>query len=331
MERRSFMLACATFAASLGMLSSAGALRAMAASLAPGSNVERILRITHNATHKMRLLNTREVESIIRQKKGRHIIISLQSGMEYEAGHVPGALLFTPDSLTEPDKLRDFINKLPRNKTIVLICPNGQLSSAVALFLRQLDFDASSMLFGMCGWNRKYAGSGNYQGDIDGAISMESIRLPMEKKHAPAEYSEQDDSSLIISSTENKFFDTVTAEYLRDNPDEMMLFCLRRPEDYAAGHISGSINIPSEAFYAGDKIIMQIPQNKKILLSCYVGHYSSGAALLLTQLGYEAHTLAWGMAGWNNKHIGPALKILNQDLSLAVEQGSGTLLMSSSL
>lgn len=327
MNKRSFIISCcgaAAFAALMGN----GAVRALAGQLS-GSDQERILRLTRNAGIRVNLLSVKDVQNIVRLKKDRHLLISLQSREEYLAGHVPGAFSFLPENLSDPERLSALIAKLPKNKTIVLICSNGHLSSAVMLFLLQLGFDAAAMAFGMDGWNRAFAGSGAYKGDIGGDIELALRRLPMDSPAAAPEYSGLGDNDLVVAKTGGKFVNKLEPAWAREKHPDTMLFCLRRPEDYAAGHIPGAINLPSEAFYGGDRIILRIPRDKKLVLSCYVGHYSSGAALLLTQLGYEVYSLAWGMAGWNNKHIGPIIQTLEQDPALPVEKGPGHSFMES--
>lgn len=323
MNKRTFLLSCAAFAAALSLTGTKRSLLALAASASAGSNTDRILRLTRTASLKLNFINAKDVANITQRRRGRHLILSLQSREEYLAGHIPGALLFAPENLTEPDKLAAFIDKLPKDKSIVLTCPNGHLSGALMLFLRQQGFDATTLAFGMDGWNRAYAGPGAYPGDINGAISHEAALMPQGYEPPEPVFSDLDDRALIVHSSPRELLREYPQNTLLERAGDIILFCLRRPEDYAAGHIPGSINIPGEAFYTGDNIILQIPRDKKVILSCYVGHYSSGAALLLSQLGYDACSLEWGMAGWNNNHIGPVADILAQNASRAVEQGLG--------
>lgn len=327
MDKRTFLFSLGGLAAALA-LGGGGVSRALAAQLS-GSNQERILRITRSNAMRLQLLSVKDVESAVRLKKGRNFLLSLQSRAEYQAGHVPGSVLFPQEELADRDKLAAMLGKLPKDKSIVLICPNGHLSSAIMLFLRQLGFDATAMAFGMDGWNRAYAGSGAYPGDIGGPISHEPFRLQSAGTAAPPEFSSLDDEALVVSASHGKYLAEIPPLAARDTLEDYTVICLRRPEDYAAGHIPGSVNIPSEAFYGGDRIILQIPRGKKVLLSCYVGHYSSGAALLLAQLGYESYSLAWGMAGWNKDFIGPLLQTLSQSANLPVEKGGGAELLSS--
>lgn len=327
MEKRTFLLSCAAFAATLSMDGAWRTLRA-AAGQSSESDSRRILRLTRNYAAKFPLINAKELQTIIQQGKGRHLFISLQSRNEYTAGHVPGSMLFPPEDLASPERLDAFVNKLPKDKPIVLICPNGHLSCAVMLFLLQLRLDATTLAMGMDGWNRAYAGSGAYGGDINGEISTSPTKLPPAANLDAPTYSDLEDQALLIKKSRGRFLEEVPPIAVRDRHGGLLL-CLRRPEEYAAGHIPGAVNIPGEAFLGGDKIITQIPRDQAILLSCYVGHYSSAAALLLTQLGYAASSVGWGMAGWNNRYIGPILQVLTNSAGFPVESGPGVIYMDS--
>ena len=74
--------------------------------------------------------------------------------------------------------------------------------------------------------------------------------------------------------------------------DEFLIVDLRRPEDYATGHIKGAINI----FWLDMmKNLDKLPKDKRILVYCYVGHTSSQVLVLLRLLGYDVVSLKFGM------------------------------------
>lgn len=54
----------------------------------------------------------------------------------------------------------------------------------------------------------------------------------------------------------------------------------------------------------------------RAFFSCYIGHYSSLGAMLLNQLGYEAYSLAWGLASWN-------IEAMGEGTIGAITEGSG--------
>jgi rhodanese-related sulfurtransferase len=74
---------------------------------------------------------------------------------------------------------------------------------------------------------------------------------------------------------------------------------VRMAADYANGHVPGAVNVPfpnmTAALLAG-----QIPQNKIIVVICYVGESAGSTMTVLRLLGYNAYDLEGGMAAWNN-------------------------------
>lgn len=69
---------------------------------------------------------------------------------------------------------------------------------------------------------------------------------------------------------------------------------IRKPEDFAKGHIDGAKNV----FWMDlldDENLDDLPKDKPILLVCYVGHTSSQMVVALRLLGYDATSLKFGM------------------------------------
>jgi rhodanese-related sulfurtransferase len=99
------------------------------------------------------------------------------------------------------------------------------------------------------------------------------------------------------------------SELEKGNPNNLFLLDVRRPEDYAKGHIPGTKNI----FWLTlmDPLnIAKLPRNREIIVICYVGHTASQTLVLLKLLGFKARVLKFGMgispqadvkvAGWTN-------------------------------
>jgi rhodanese-related sulfurtransferase/predicted small lipoprotein YifL len=72
---------------------------------------------------------------------------------------------------------------------------------------------------------------------------------------------------------------------------------IRKPEDYAKGHVPTAINIPYGEFFNKENLA-KLDKNKKIVVVCYTGHTASQITLLLNQLGYDAYAMKFGMMGW---------------------------------
>ncbi|PKM81651.1 MAG: hypothetical protein CVU89_07805 [Firmicutes bacterium HGW-Firmicutes-14] len=78
-----------------------------------------------------------------------------------------------------------------------------------------------------------------------------------------------------------------------------ILLSVRKPEDYAKGHIPGAINIPFGQIFKKENLD-KLDKGKKIVVICYTGHTASQAAMFLNQLGYEAYSMKFGMMGWTS-------------------------------
>lgn len=277
------------------------------------SDEERILEITAKTMSGNSTVNAAKLNELAKTKDPNHLIVSLQTLEEYNNGHIPGAV-HLPVDLSDLSKS---IKQLPKDKTIILVSSNGQEACKIGLILRQLGYDAKYARLGMNAYNRLYAGSGAYMGDIDGQISQETADLPAASPQM--NYSKIADEELIIRNTEayaKQLRPFNVSAYDLQGFDDAVLLSLQMPGDYAKGHIPGTINISGPDFLAGDNRLLTLPKDKKIIVTCYIGHYSSLGAMLLNQMGYEAYSLAWGLSGWN-------IGAMNADTRVPLTKGSG--------
>lgn len=109
-----------------------------------------------------------------------------------------------------------------------------------------------------------------------------------------------------ILQASNKYFSTfpfmraedVYEKIVKGGDSSYLLVSVQTPDDYAKGHIPGSINIPFLKI-AETASLSQLPRDKKIVFSCEDGHRSMAAALLLGQLGYDTRVVSMGLSNWN--------------------------------
>ena len=77
---------------------------------------------------------------------------------------------------------------------------------------------------------------------------------------------------------------------------------VRPAEDYAKGHVPGSLNLPIDVLFRPESLAKLPPRGKKpILLVCQSGHTESMALGGLAALGYEPWVLRFGMIGWSGE------------------------------
>jgi len=67
---------------------------------------------------------------------------------------------------------------------------------------------------------------------------------------------------------------------------QTMIIDVREPSEYAAGHVTGALNLPPAALMAGAKMILDIPKDTQLVLYCRTGARSNASAYYLKQLGF---------------------------------------------
>lgn len=78
-----------------------------------------------------------------------------------------------------------------------------------------------------------------------------------------------------------------------------LLVDVRDPDEFAAGHIEGAINLPVNELRTR---LSELPRDREIWVYCRVGQRSYYAARILTQSGFRARTLSGGYQtywGWS--------------------------------
>ena len=85
-------------------------------------------------------------------------------------------------------------------------------------------------------------------------------------------------------------------QLFEDNPGNVFWVDLRSPDDYAAGHIAGAVNIPYGKMGENWGVL---PKNKQIIFQCYSGQTSAQVTSLAQMLGFNAVSFRGGMKfGW---------------------------------
>lgn len=75
-----------------------------------------------------------------------------------------------------------------------------------------------------------------------------------------------------------------------------LLVDVRTPDEFAAGHIAGALNVPVQALQRQPSL--PADKGRDIVLYCRSGHRSAQAASLLTRAGYtQVHDLG-AMTNW---------------------------------
>jgi|GEM_PF-852277 len=111
----------------------------------------------------------------------------------------------------------------------------------------------------------------------------------------------------IVAEAVKGYFTAMPADVILDAAkvkDQLSAFYIidiRKPEDYAKGHIEGAVNIGMAQL--GEKM-GEFPTDKPLLLVCYTGQNASHSTALLRLAGFDAHWLKGGFVnGWEKESL----------------------------
>ncbi len=83
------------------------------------------------------------------------------------------------------------------------------------------------------------------------------------------------------------------------NREDALIVDVRDNKEFAAGHISGAVNIPFGSIDTR-AVELEKSKDKPIVVVCKIGQHSSSVGKKLKKLGFEdVRRLSGGMAEWN--------------------------------
>ncbi len=242
-------------------------------------------------------------------------ILSIRAPDIYAKGHIPGAVNIPITELFKPENLA----RLPQDKQIVVYCYTGHIGSRVAALLNLCGYDAVNLKWGMTGWTKDTEVAPyrfdpaktpmDYPVETKANTPAETYPFPM-VNNTPSSLRRDIIRAACYAYTSIRHAD-ISAKGLNellvdgDPANDPFIVSVRKPEDYAKGHIPGAINIPWREI-ARKSNLKKLPPDKKIVVYGYTGSTASQAAAILNVLGYNAVNLMWGMTSWTrNKDVAP--------------------------
>ncbi len=231
-------------------------------------------------------------------------IISVRKPEDYAKGHVPGAVNISFGDIAKNGTL----NALPRDRKIVVYCYTGHSGSQATAILGALGFDVVNLLHGMSSWTKNTEVAPNrFTPEKRQDFTFETTPNQATETYAfPAIDKTVRGAAQAYTKPKN-----ITSEdlFLLLNDDDAgndpFIISVRKPEDYAKGHVPGAVNFGFTALAQKDTLA-KLPPERPIVVYCYTGHTGSQATALLNMLGYDATNLLFGMCSWTqNTEVGP--------------------------
>jgi len=107
-----------------------------------------------------------DVNIMINEKKQDFLIVDVRPVPPgQQGGKIAGSIYIPYYDIMKPENLE----KLPKDKKLILACVTGQTQNLPIVPLRILGYDAYTMSFGMSSWINGYFGGNMMQGAIAGA------------------------------------------------------------------------------------------------------------------------------------------------------------------
>jgi len=229
-------------------------------------------------------------------------ILDIRLADVYAKGHIKGAV-----NVPWGTAISDNLDKLPKDKTIMVYCYTGQTAGQAVALLNMAGFKAKSVNLGWDLGISKVDGVKDVtETKVNDFAKVESVEIKPEIKTALENYFKGLDT-VKATNFKNYKISEDDAKKLVDAKDSSVVFLsVRSAEDYAKGHIAGATNIPWAK--GMQEKFSTLPKDKKIIVYCYTGQTAGQTVAGLKMLGYDAVSLNGGMgtkanapAGWANK------------------------------
>lgn len=244
-----------------------------------------------------------DLYNVVQSKDAGYQIVDIRSAEHYALGHIDGAINIPFKTIADDDSLA----KLDDTKKIVVVCYTGHTASMANMVWNMLGYDALTLKFGMSGWVADKAIVGLDIPAKPGA-GYPTTTEPVEAVggfDAPELEGEYADVAEAIKEQTKAYFAKDLAptiavadvyNVVQAQDAGYQIVSVRKPEDYAKGHVAGAINVLWTDIADN---LDKIDPDKKVIVYCYTGHTGGEAAMFLNLMGYETYNMKFGMSGWN--------------------------------
>lgn len=241
----------------------------------------------------------------------KYALLDIRQADAYRLGHLKGAVNvpYGPSIASNLDKIRAFA----KDKTLVVVCYNGQMAAQADSLLNIAGIKTRSLNHGM--------GTG-----LD-VVGWASLKLPLDTNATPMpELPAVASPNKVIDDAVIKYFSEapndsyiidipVLKEALTKNPDKYYLIDIRNAEDFAKGHINGFVNIPYGSEIAKNlDSIKEKGQGKTVVICCYTGQKAGQVEAALNIMGISTKSVDFGFGkagfpkGWSTDKANEIVK-----------------------
>lgn len=239
-------------------------------------------------------------------------IVDMRAAADYAAGHVPGAINLPYKAVADDATLAMLGD--PAAGKLAGYCYTGHTGGIGSAVLNMLGYPTTNMKFGIVAWTRDATArtASGTAPDLSKNFTVDTVAhtLPATNKLPALSFAGVKTGRDVLKLAARAYLTNpamkpvIAAQELFDNlndgntANDPVIISVRKPEDYAKGHIPGAINIPWDKV-ALEANLKMIPTDRDIVVYCYTGHTGAVATAVLGTLGYhKVKNLKWGMMGW---------------------------------
>jgi len=211
------------------------------------------------------------------------LVIDLRKAEDYAKGHIKGAVNIPFG------KVHEYLDKLPADKELIVACYTGQTAGQTVAIMNMYGYNARSLNLGVdSGWVKK----NNFP--LDTTVNELPANVTPAKPDANIAKILKD---YYVNMPENVHkINSADLQKLIENGDDIQIVDLRKPEDFAKGHVKNAINIP---FGEVNKNFGKFATNKPVFIYCYTGQTAGQTVAVLNILGIDARSVHAGFdLGW---------------------------------
>ena len=249
----------------------------------------------HIAEGNNNIITSQDLKDMLEDEEQSVLVIDIRSEEDFNESHIEGSVH------AERGELANLMDRIPRDKDVVIACYSGQNAGYTIAYLRMAGFEnVQSLLLGIdLGWvgrhNYKLEGSGPNQ-----LSSLPRVSKPLNNQEKviwdrAKEYGKEIAEGNIGFIPLNEHIDIFIA--LLDDPDSHLILDIRSEADFADGNIEHSRHIEWGDF--GD-ILDIFPTSMPVVLACYSGQTAAQTLGVLRMLGIEnVYNMTFGVRdGW---------------------------------
>lgn len=217
----------------------------------------------------------------------KYLVVDLRSAEDYAKGHIKGAVNIPFASFAQQ------IDKLPKDKTIMLYCYSGQQSSLPTVALKAYGYKAVSLSKGFSAAQK----AGFPVDTVAVPFSVTANATPADPKTAAALEGVKDAFTALVNQQGGKTLivsSSTVKDLLASGADNYIIVDLRAAADYEKEHVKGAVNIPLANL---KEKLSSLSKDKTLILYCYSGQTAAMATLPLKVEGYKLMSLNAGFGG----------------------------------